>query len=143
MEERSTRIRDTFNGLDRDHMHVLDDFYAAGVTFEDPLGRIEGLDALREYYANMYRNVSAIQFDFAEEVVQGDTHVVVWTMTVQASGLNHGRPVLLEGNSLIRFGSDDKVVYHRDYFDMGAMVYEYVPVLGFFVNVVKKRLAHD
>ena len=142
MGDRAVRIRETFNALDSDHMHVLDAFYAVGVVFEDPLGRIEGLDALKRYYAGMYRNVTAIRFDFSDIIEQGDTHVAVWTMTLEAKGLNHGRPVVLDGNSLLRFGAEDKVSYHRDYFDMGAMIYEYVPVLGFFVNQVKKRLTH-
>jgi len=48
--------------------------------------------------------------------------------------------VLLDGISVIRFDEEDLVVYHRDYFDVGAMVYEHVPVVRFFVRQVKKRL---
>lgn len=142
MTERSLRIRSAFNDLDKDTMHLLDDFYAEDVVFADPLGEISGLDDLRAYYEAMYRNVQRIRFDFTGEVAEGDTHVVVWTMTVEAKGLNRGRPVSIEGNSVIRFGEDDKVVYHRDYFDLGAMVYEHVPVVRFLVKKVKQKLAH-
>lgn len=141
MGDRFARIQAAFNGLDSSHMHLLDEFYAAGVVFEDPLGRLEGLDALRRYYAGMYRSVTRIHFDFTSELARDDTHVVVWTMTVEAKGLNRGRPVVLEGNSLLRFDADDKVCYHRDYFDMGAMVYEHVPVIGALIRQIKKRLS--
>jgi len=33
------------------------------------------------------------------------------------------------------------VIYHRDYFDMGAFVYENIPVLGSVVRYTKKRLS--
>lgn len=141
--DRMQRIEAAFNGLSRDTMDLLERFYDDEVVFEDPLGRIEGLDALRAYYENMYRNVTEISFHFGDGVTEGDTHVVTWEMRVRAKGLNRGREVRLEGNSLIRFGASDRVIYHRDYFDMGAMVYEHVPVVKHFVRAIKRRLAHD
>jgi len=36
---------------------------------------------------------------------------------------------------------DDIIVYHKDYYDLGEMVYEHIPLLGFFVKKIKKRLA--
>ena len=33
-----------------------------------------------------------------------------------------------------------KIYYHRDYFDMGAMVYEQLPLLGRIVRKIKQRL---
>jgi limonene-1,2-epoxide hydrolase len=140
-ETRSQRIVEAFNGLSMDTMDQLGDFYAQDVVFEDPLGRIEGLARLRAYYEGMYKNVQAIRFDFTNEVVQGDTHVAVWTMTMEVKGLNRGRPVVVDGNSVIRFDAESKVVYHRDYFDVGAMVYEHVPVVKTLVKAIKKRLA--
>lgn len=140
---RQERIEAAFNGLNKDTMDALGDFYAEDVVFEDPLGKIEGLPDLRGYYENMYANVKDIRFDFSESVVEGDAHVVFWTMTMSVSRLNGGKPISVDGNSLIRFDEDDKVVYHRDTFDMGAMVYEQVPLLRHPVRWIKKRLAHD
>jgi len=143
MAERFERIDQVFNGLNKDTMHILDDFYAEDVSFKDPLGSIEGRDEIRAYYENLYESVQEIRFEFSDHVAQDDTCVVVWTMYVTASGLNGGDEVVLEGNSVIRFNADDKVVYHRDYFDMGEFIYENVPVLGFFIRRIKDRLAHD
>lgn len=140
---RHERIEAAFNGLNKDTMDRLGDFYAEDVVFEDPLGMIEGLPALRAYYENMYEGVKEIRFDFGESVVQGDKHVVFWTMTMSVKRLNGGKPISVEGNSLIRFDEDDKVVYHRDTLDMGAMVYEQVPLLRHPVRWIKKRLAHE
>ena len=140
MGRRADRIEATFNALTKDNLHILDGFYHPDVVFEDPLGRIEGLSRLKRYYAGMYEGVTAISFDFSEQVVAGDMHVAAWTMRMRASKLNKGREVVLDGISVIRFDEEDLVVYHRDYFDVGAMVYEHVPVVRFFVRQVKKRL---
>ena len=142
METRSEKIVRVFNGLGPDTMPLLHEFYAPDVVFEDPLGRIHGRDNLHAYYENMYKTVQEIRFDFSSSVVQDDTHVVVWTMRLKARGLNRGQEVVLDGNSVLRFGADDKVIFHRDYFDMGAFVYQHVPVLLWLVAKVNQRLAH-
>ena len=140
---RSTRIDQAFNDLNKDTIDELDAFYAEDVHFEDPLGTIKGLDSLKVYYANLYESVEEISFEFTEEVVQDETHVVMWIMRLKTPNLRGGKEVTLEGNSVIRFGEGDKVVYHRDYFDMGEFVYEHVPIVGFLVRQVKKRLDHE
>lgn len=140
MDSRSEHIRSTFNGLRGDTLHILEDFYDEAVVFEDPLGRIEGLPALTQYYGRLYQNVSHIRFDFSNELIDGDQHLGVWTMHLQAAGLNKGREIQLEGCSLIRFGPAGKVVYHRDYFDLGAFVYEQIPLLKHILPIIKNRL---
>lgn len=140
MDAQKAQIINTFNALNKDNMEILDGFYHPEVVFEDPLGRIEGLPALKAYYKGLYKNVQAIRFDFTGHLSEGDTHVAVWTMHMVAPGLNRGREVVLDGNSVLRFGEEGLVAYHRDYFDVGAMVYEHVPVVGFLVRQVKSRL---
>jgi len=142
MATRAERIEHIFNGLNKDTMGLLDDFYHEAVIFEDPLGRIVGLEGIRAYYENLYQGAEEVSFEFTAEVVQDNTHVVVWTMHLKARRLNRGRPFTVDGNSIIRFGEGDKVVYHRDYFDMGDFVYERVPVVRCLVKQVKKRLQH-
>ncbi len=37
--------------------------------------------------------------------------------------------------------SDDSIIYHKDYYDLGEMVYEHVPILGFVIKKIKGKLA--
>jgi hypothetical protein len=140
MGSRAEKIQITFNALNKDNVPVLDGFYHPEVVFEDPLVRINGLERLKRYYADMYESVTAISFDFSEQIVEEDTHVAIWSMRMRFRKLNKGREVQLDGISVIRFNEEDLVVYHRDYFDVGAMVYEQVPFVGYLVRQVKKRL---
>jgi ketosteroid isomerase-like protein len=137
---RSELIRRVFNDFNKDTMYLLDEFYSAAVVFEDPINRLDGLDALRDYYANVYKNVTSISFDVTNEVVEGDTHVIMWKMHMTAEKLNKGKPTLTHGTSVIRFNEEHKVTYHRDYFDMGEMLYQHVPVLGYLVKKANAKL---
>lgn len=139
------RIEHYFNAVNADTMDLLGEFYAADVVFQDPLVRLEGLPALRAHYEKLYRNVRSIHFDFSAIIgEQEDGHqsyAAFWTMTMSAEGLNGGDPVVVAGSSHIRFRSDDqRVVYHRDYFDMGQLVYEHVPLVGRVIGHIKGRL---
>ena len=122
METRSDKIRRVFNSLDKESMNLVDEFYASNIVFVDPLGEIRGRDALRKYYENLYQNVKEIRFDFGEDIVSGNNHASPWTMKMKATKLNKGREVVLEGLSVIRFNDKDKVIYHRDYFDLWQLL---------------------
>ena len=137
---RAERIYEVFNALGPDNIELLDAFYDADVRFVDPVGEREGLDDLKEYYADLYANVESIGFEFTSHVVEGDLHVVEWTMDIELRKLNRGKPYTVEGCSFIEFGENDRVVYHRDYFDLGELVYERAPIVRFFVTQVKMRL---
>ena len=41
---------------------------------------------------------------------------------------------------MIEFDEAGKVCQHRDYFDLGAMLYEQLPLLGPVVRTIKMRL---
>jgi len=142
-QSRAQRVEAAFNGLSVDTVAALSDFYAESVEFEDPLVKIQGLERLKKYYADLYAGVEEIRFEFDEHVEQGAAHMTTWTMHLKTPNLNDGETVLVKGASLLKFDAADKVIYHRDYFDMGEMVYRHIPVIGFLVRKVDRRLTKD
>lgn len=40
----------------------------------------------------------------------------------------------------VRFDDQGKIVFHQDYWDAGSVVYERVPVVGWFVRKIKARV---
>jgi hypothetical protein len=140
---RQQRIIRVFNELNKDTLGSLDSFYHPDIDFEDPLGKIKGREKMKAYYANMYKSVKSIRFEFSKVIQQGDEYVGFWKMYLAAPNLNGGSEYWVEGNSYIRFDSkSDLVIYHRDYFDMGAFIYERLPILKFVIQQVKKPLSH-
>lgn len=143
-EFRKDRIIKAFNDLRADNLHILDNFYHPELKFHDPIGEIDGLKAMKAYYAQMYETVTDIRFDFETMTEEGDNIISTWTMVLKAKGLNGGEEVKVKGVSHLTFEpKSNLVIYHRDYFDMGEFIYEYIPVLGSFVRMVKKKLSHD
>ncbi|MCA9400021.1 MAG: nuclear transport factor 2 family protein [Candidatus Omnitrophica bacterium] len=132
-----------FVELNKDTMHLVDAFYDESIVFQDPLISLNGRQAMRQYYERMYKNVEYIHFDITDEIfLEGEGKAtLVWRMTLIAKHFNGNKPLKLDGVSVIHFGGKDgKAVYHRDYFDMGAFVYESVPLLGSIIRFIKKKM---
>lgn len=133
------RFLSTYQRLNRDNLELLDEIYSQDVCFSDPAHSLKGLESLRDYFAELYTNVEHISFDFAEPHTVGDPVCVQWVMRLRHPRLNRGAEVKVPGVSCLHFAADGRVDEHRDYFDLGVLLYEQLPLLGVLVRAVKRR----
>jgi hypothetical protein len=134
------RFLKTYSRLNAGNLELLDTIYSDRVRFVDPAHELVGLDRLRQYFAGLYANLASIEFHFAHEMRVGDEGYVQWRMVFAHRRLKGGRPIEVDGASYLRFEAAGKVDFHRDYFDLGAMLYEQLPVLGMVITALKRRL---
>ena len=111
------------------------------ILFTDPVHTINGLSSLTKYFQGLYSGSTFITFDFKETESSGETAFVRWEMAFSHLRLNHGEKISVPGVTFLVFAKDGKVERHQDYFDLGAMLYEHVPLLGRLISGIKKRLA--
>lgn len=128
-----------FSALDSGNLERLGELYSDEVLFRDPLHEVRGLPALRRYFAELYANVSELHFDFHgyDQSAAGEGYLR-WRMRYRHPRLARGAPIEVEGCSHLQW--HDKVHYHRDYFDAGALLYEHLPVMGGAINWLKRRV---
>ncbi|TYK66206.1 nuclear transport factor 2 family protein [Colwellia echini] len=129
---------ETYQILSTDNLNLLASIYHTNILFIDPMHKVEGLDELYKYFNSLYSNLSRCQFVIDNIVTQGDEAALYWTMTYQHHKLNKGDVVTVQGSSYIK-GHNDKVIYHRDYLDLGAMLYEQLPLFGKLIKWIKKH----
>ena len=132
------RFLQLFRALRHDTLHRLDEVYDERILFEDPLHRIEGRDALRAYFDRLYAGVESIDFAYGELMREPGQAMLTWTMQLRHRRLRAGELLTLPGASHLRFA--DRVHYHRDYFDAGALVYERLPLVGGVVRAIRRRV---
>lgn len=118
----------------------LGDLYADKIHFIDPVGQKRGLNELQHYFSQLTQNTLNYQFNIHSSNLVDDKAFIVWKMQYQHKKLNNGQIITVEGLSELHF-ADGKIIYHRDYFDLGSMIYEQLPLLGRLIKLVKKRLA--
>ncbi|MFW2368827.1 MAG: nuclear transport factor 2 family protein [Desulforhopalus sp.] len=131
---------ETYQILNKNNLHLLRSIYGDNVHFIDPAHEINGLENLTDYFSSMYKNIESIAFDF-HDTLQVENHgYVQWDMTFVHKKLAGAQPITVKGVTFLKTDENGKVFYHRDFFDLGAMVYEQVPVLGRLITSIKKRL---
>jgi hypothetical protein len=129
-----------YQKLSTDNLDLLGTIYHNNVVFIDPIHKVEGFDNLYNYFEGLYQNLASCDFVIEQVIVQNSSAAIYWKMSYQHVKLNKGKVVTIVGTSHIK-GEDDKVIYHRDYLDLGAMLYEQLPVLGKFILWIKKQAA--
>ena len=128
-----------YENLKVNNLETLRQIYSEDVSFEDPAHGIQGIDTLITYLRSLYQNLESCQFKFHKEVTSGEDIFLTWTMFIRHKKIHRGQTIRVEGASYLKTRGD-KIFYHRDYFDLGAMVYENVPLLGGVVRQIKNRL---
>jgi hypothetical protein len=141
MSSKIKKAKDAFNQLDINNLDVVDDFYDKKAVFQDPIHKIKGVSAIRNYYKGLYSKVDSIIFKFNHASESNGVVTLEWTMLLKTPVLNFGKQISLDGVSIIKFGGKEgKVVFHRDYFDLGEFVYERIPVLSTIIKVIKSKM---
>lgn len=79
-----------YQQLDKSQLHRLIEIYHPDVVFEDAAHRIEGFDALYQYFLNLYQNVHTCTFTIHEQYAVNEGAFLVWTMHLRHPKLAKG-----------------------------------------------------
>ncbi len=133
------RLADFYRHLDDGQLPQLSRIYHPDIVFIDPVGQHNGVDALEEYFRQLLKTVNYCRFDIPQILQNGNEATLLWRMNYAHPKLNKGQDLSLDGISHLRI-DDDLIIYQHDYYDMGALLYEHVPLLGIAVRSLKARL---
>ncbi len=140
MADRRKKITTAFNSFSLQNIGALNEFYSEDVEFCDPIKKITRLENLKHYYIELYKNVKSIRFDFHNFVESENQVACEWVMKISVKNLNSAKPYEVSGSSFFKFDLHEKVIFHRDYFDVGQMVYEKIPLIGTAVALIRSKL---
>jgi len=132
---------EVYQSLSVDNLNLLEAIYHEDITFIDPIHEVKGFNKLHDYFKGLYENLSQCRFVINEVIVNENVAAIYWEMNYVHPKLNKGKAVKVSGNSLIK-GRDNKVIYHKDYLDLGVMLYEQLPLLGKVIKWVKIKAAN-
>lgn len=120
------------------HLEQIDALYTQDVEFRDPLHTILGILALKSYMKSVYANSRDVRFEYTDEQSGDSWATIAWLMHFRHPSLAGGKLLSVRGITQIRF--TDRIFYHEDFYDLGAMVYQHVPVLGRIIRFINQRI---
>ncbi|WP_435237728.1 nuclear transport factor 2 family protein [Psychromonas sp. PT13] len=127
-----------YQSLSVDNLNQLHEVYSKDVEFVDAVDAIHGIDAVTEYFGHLYQNMKYCHFLIDNIVEQEGRACLTWRMEYAHHKINSGKKIIVEGSSFLKF--TDKIDYHRDYVDMGQMLYEHLPVIGRVIKGIKNKV---
>jgi len=126
-----------YQGLDSKNIGLVKTIYADDVLFIDPFHEVNGLPELMEYFSKLYRNLESCRFEFLKVFANSSSAMLTWNMEFSHQAFRN-RIVEVPGSTEIHF--DEKIHFHRDFFDAGKMIYENIPVLGSAIRYIKRQV---
>lgn len=120
---------------------LIDETYATDVWFNDTLKTLQGRDALRTYLRHSAEAVQSCRVQILDTLSNdsGD-YFLRWTMVIRFRRFKPNVDTQTIGMSHLRFNSQGLVVLHQYYWDSTAGLFEHVPLLGFGIRAIKRRV---
>lgn len=150
-----TKFESFYTDLASMRVEQLADIYSNDVTFIDPIATHSGITAVKEYFSKLLQNAKHCTFAIhsieqtvsvptesdaeSKNATDRSSYLVTWKMSFTSSRINKGQPIHVDGVSQLKI-IDDKITYHRDYYDLGQMIYENIPLLGKLIKRIKRTL---
>jgi len=132
------RVIDFFQSISANSARTLSQIYTDDVWFKDPFNEVQGLEQVSHIFTHMFEQVDAPRFVVTHSVLQDDQAFLTWDFLFRMRRFSDDEQCI-RGASHVRFASDGRVAYHRDYWDAAEELYEKLPVVGSLMRWLKTR----
>ena len=131
-----------FTSIDRPDVAArVEALYGSPVYFSDTLFVTEDRGALTRHFERLSSRGAHIEVDLDDAVVSGTDLYLRWRMRVTFP--NGGPESRTIGMTQLRFDESGRIRFHQDFWDSSEGVYRQIPVLGWFIGLVEKRIAQE
>jgi len=117
--------------------------YAPAGYLNDNLAAVSGAAAIEAYFSHAVAQVSALEVEFLDVARSGPDYFIRWEMRITAPRLNDGAAMVSYGVSHFRFDAEGRVLVHKDFWDAGTGLYEYLPGVGGLVRRIRGAAGPD
>jgi steroid delta-isomerase len=134
-------LRAYWESLTPGRLEALDTVYAPEAYFRDPFNEVRGIDELRRLFAHMYDTLDEPRFAIVETILQDDRAALIWDFHFRIKAWKPEVAQCIHGLSVVRFGPDGRVTWHRDYWDAAGELYAKLPLVGPLMRFLARRMA--
>lgn len=130
------KLLDWYQDLRPETLAKINEIYAADVFFKDPFNEFRSREQLAGIYRHMFEALDSPRFAISQTVSEGNDAFIIWVMEF----FLNGKAMSIRGSSHLRYNNQGLVEYHRDYWDAAEELYEKLPLLGWFMKRIKRKL---
>ena len=131
------RVVAFFESVSLESTRQLADIYASDAYFKDPFNEVRGLTPITAIFAHMFTQVVTPRFVVTTHVMQGDEAFLTWDFLFRMKRFSNVEQCI-HGCTHLKFDTDGRVTFHRDYWDAAEELYEKLPLLGSLMRGLKR-----
>jgi hypothetical protein len=132
---------DFFESVSPDTVSRIGKLYAADARFKDPFNDVQGVPAIEQVFRHMFTQVETPRFVVTERIVQDHSAMLAWRFEFGVRVGKTVRPQVVNGVTHFKFNGQGQVSLHRDYWDTGEELYMKLPLLGWLLRGLRRRLS--
>lgn len=137
MNDDHRRYIDFLENLTPESLEQLGDFVTGDIRFRDPFNDVRGADRMHAVFRHMFAAVGPVTLKVCQGASDGNVLYLQWVFSAQL----RGHPWSFDGTSVVTFASSGLVEEHIDYWDAATAFYERLPVIGWLLRRVRRRVA--
>ena len=126
-----------YENLKEGSLDEMEFFYDENAFFKDPFNEIVGRDKLMKIFAHMFETLEKPQFVILDTIENSRSAFLTWDFFLRIKG----RDYKIHGSSHLKFNKENRIVYHRDYWDVGEEILLNVPFIRLMYRFFCKKLA--
>jgi steroid Delta-isomerase len=140
MTEHLNKVVLFYESLTEANLGELRTLYAQDAYFKDPFNEVRDIDAIHGIFAHMFVATIHPRFVVQAQIEQGDEAFITWEFRFAIRRYKPNVEQAIRGASHLRFDANDRVSYHRDYWDAAEELYEKLPIVGSLMRFLKRKV---
>jgi steroid Delta-isomerase len=140
MTERLNKVVLFYESLAEANLGELRALYRSDAYFKDPFNEVRDIEAIHNIFAHMFVSTNDPRFVVQTKIEQGDEAFLTWEFRFAIKRYKPNVTQTIRGASHLRFDANDRVSYHRDYWDAAEELYEKLPIVGSLMRFLKRNV---
>ncbi len=140
MSNRLQRVAAFYETLTEATLGELRALYAREAYFKDPFNEVRDVEAIHTIFTHMFVSLHDPRFVIQSQIEQANEAFLTWEFRFRIKRFKPETIQVIRGASHLRFDTEDRVCFHRDYWDAAEELYEKLPVVGALMRYLKKRV---
>ncbi|MEC9375361.1 MAG: nuclear transport factor 2 family protein [Pseudomonadota bacterium] len=128
-----------YTSLSEEKIANLESVMTEDIHFVDPFNDVYGIKGVEEIFHDMYKKLTNPKFKITNSAFSRENEKIAllnWELTSTLG--KHNFTII--GMSEVRFAEDGRVNSHIDHWDSGKQFYQRLPIIGWIIKIIRKRL---
>ena len=135
--DRLTEFKEWFINLNETSLDEIVYYYDENVFFKDPFNEFNGREKLKKLFLHMFITFKNPHYEFIDTIENSEEIFLTWDFIFSYKE----KLFKIHGSSHLKLNDEEKIVYHRDYWDVGEELLLKIPLIKSLYGCFQNKLS--